>query len=347
MERPAHTCDVLVVGAGPIGIETAAVLADEGRSVVVVDAGAVGETIRRTFPPRTRFFTSPERLAIRGWQLPLPAQEKATGEEYLAYLRMVVAARGLQIHTFTEVVAIDGAAGDFAVTVVTLAGVERVIHCRTLVLAVGGTHRPRRLGVPGEDLPHVRSDLGDPHSSFQRTVLVVGGRNSAAESALRLYRVGARVHLVHREQALHERVKHWIRPEVQSLLAEGRIVGHMPAQVAAIRPDHVVVQPLDGSRAEHIEADDVLLQIGYEQDDAVFAMAGVSVAGVERAPVVDPATMASDVPGVFVVGTATAGTQSQFGVFIENSHQHADRVAAALAGRTPPGEVTARPLPET
>lgn len=354
-------CDVLVVGAGPIGLETAAVLSGEGHDVVVVDAGPVGATIARQFPPATRFFTSPERLMIRGWPLPGTTQEKTTGEEYLAYLRMFVVGAGLQVRTFTKVIGIDGVRGDFTVTTRTPDGITATIRCRTVVLATGGTSHPRRLGVPGEDLASVHTHLGDPHRFFGRRVMVVGGRNSAAESALRLYRVGAQVHLVHRAPELHPRVKHWIRPEVVSLMSEGQIVGHLPRVVTRIEPGRVTLaeraaapQPEPAALADGrqhptatVDVDDVLLQIGYTQDRAIFDLAGITTTGANGAPALDDATMESNVPGIYVVGTASAGTQERFEVFIENSHQHADRVAAALAGRPGPAPVPPRPLPES
>lgn len=332
-------------------------LSGEGHDVVVVDAGPIGATIAAKFPPSTRFFTAPERLMLRGWPVPSVTQEKTTGEEYLAYLRMFVAGSGLRVHTFTRVIGIAGSRGDFRVQTITPDGQIATISCDVLVLATGGTDGPRRLGVPGEDLACVHTDLGDPHRFFGRTVLVVGGRNSAAESALRLYRVGARVHLAHREPELHPRVKHWIRPEVQSLLVEGQIVGHLPRRLVRIDPGRVTLAaPASADAAatggpiettETLDVDDVLLQIGYTQDGAVFALAGIATSGDAGAPVLDGATMESDVPGVYVVGTATAGTQDRFDVFIENSHQHADRVAAALAGRPAPTPVAPRPLPES
>jgi thioredoxin reductase (NADPH) len=171
-------------------------------------------------------------------------------------------------------------------------------------------------------------------------VLIVGGRNSAVESALRCYRVGARVHLCHRGGQIHERVKFWLRPEVESLLAEGRIVGHLPDEVAAITEESVLL-----ASGEEPAVDDVVLQIGYRQDPDLFAMFGVPVSGPRKAPVIDPDTMRA-ANGVFVVGTATAGTQDRFEVFIENSHDHPLRVAAALAGRPAPPPRPARPLPE-
>jgi thioredoxin reductase (NADPH) len=328
-------CEVLIVGAGPIGLETAAVLQAEGRDVRVIDAGSIGATIARTFPPQTRFFTSPERLALYGLSISAQNQEKLTGEEYLGYLRQYVATLDLTVDTFTTVEAFDGT----TITTRALSGQRRDYRPQHVVLASGGTDHPRRLGVPGEDLPHVRSYLGDPHRYAGRRVLIVGGRNSAVESALRCYRVGAQVHLVHRQAQVHERVKFWLRPEVVSLLAEGRIVGHLPDAVSAITAHEVILT--SGAR---IEADDVVLQIGFQQDRRIFELFNVPTQGPRNAPMVDADTLRSG--GVFVVGTATAGTQDQFEVFIENSHDHARLVAAALAGRPAPTRTPARPLPE-
>lgn len=328
-------CEVLVIGAGPIGLETAAVLAGEGRDVRVVDAGPIGATIAATFPPHTRFFTSPERLALHGLSVSPQNQEKLTGEEYLAYLRQYVATHGLRVDTFTTVRAFERGCVDAT----SLAGQPVRYRPSHIVLATGGTDRARALDVPGEDLPHVRSHLGDPHRYAGRRVLIVGGRNSAVESALRCYRVGARVHMVHRAPTVHERVKFWLRPEVVSLLAEGRIVGHMPDAVREITGEHVRL-----ASGREVVVDDVLLQIGYAQDGRIFELFGVSTAGPRDAPVIDPVTLRSG--DVFVVGTATAGTQDRFEVFIENSHDHAQIVAAALAGRTPAPRTPARPLPE-
>jgi thioredoxin reductase (NADPH) len=331
-------CDVLVVGAGPIGLETAAVLAAEGWSVRVVDAGPIGATIARTFPPNTRFFTSPERLALHGLGLSTVHQEKMTGEEYLAYLRSYVQTHRLSVDTYTRVVRAEP--DPVKVVGRTLAGATRTYRAQWLVLASGGTQRSRRLGVTGEDLPHVRDHLGDPHRYAGRTVLIVGGRNSAAESALRCYRVGARVHLCHRRAHLHERVKYWLRPEVVSLMGEGAITAHMPDEVSGIEPEFV---RLAGGAC--VPADDVVLQIGYEQDPALFQMLGVERNGPRMAPVLD-AWLRTNHDGVFVVGTAKAGTQQRFEVFIENSHDDALLVAAAIAGRPAPPMRRARPVPE-
>jgi thioredoxin reductase (NADPH) len=339
--------EVLIIGAGPVGIEVAWHLKLAGLEALHVDAGAIGHTIQRCFPPSTRFFSSPERLAITGMDIPLPAQEKVTGEEYLAYLRSVVLTRELAIRTFCRVASATPLPdGGFQVALTEPCGRIREVMVRRVVLASGGTDRPRRLGVPGEDLPHVHTFLGDPHRFFQRRVLIVGGRNSAIESALRCWRVHAKVAVSYRGEAVHERVKYWLRPEVLSLIKEGRIEAFMPTQVVEIHADRVVLERLNDGALRDVPVDDVLLQIGFEQDDAILRLFGVQTTGDQAAPVLNEATLETNVPGVYVAGTAIAGTQQRFAAYIETSHDHGARIAAAMTGAPPPPVAEARVLPE-
>ncbi len=342
---PPH--EVLIIGAGPIGLEVAWHLQAAGHDAVVVDAGAVGQTILSHFPPATRFFSSPERIAVAGIDLPVPTQEKVTGEEYLAYLRSVVRTRQLQVRTFVRVVSAVRDHRVWRVGVQTPAGTESTIEATHVVLAFGGTQRPRPLGIPGEDLPHVHTNLGDPHRFFQRRVLVVGGKNSAIESALRCWRVHASVTISYRGPAIHERVKYWLRPEVQALVEEGEIEGRFRTIPIEITPDEVVLQCLDEGSESRIPVDDVILQIGFEQNDHLFRLFGVPTQGSQAAPVFDAATLSTPAPGVFVAGTAVAGTQERFKAYIETSHDHGPRIAAAIAGAAPPPPLEARVLPES
>ena len=339
--------EVLIIGAGPVGIGVAWHLQQAQIETLHVDAGSIGHTIARSFPPSTRFFSSPERLAIAGVDIPLHAQEKLTGEAYLAYLRSVVVTRNLPIRTFCRVVSakrIDG--GGYRVGMSEPSGRSWEVEVKRVVLASGGTDRPRQLGIPGEDLPHVHNSLGDPHRFFQRRVLVVGGRNSAIESALRCWRVHADVAISYRGEDIHERVKYWLRPEVVSLIKEGRIKAFMPTRVHEILPDRVVLEQLDSGETIDVPVDDVILQIGYEQDGTLFRLFGISTEGEPESPVHNPDTLETDIPCVYVAGTATAGTQYRFAAYIETSHDHGPRIAAALTGAPPPPVAEARVLPE-
>ncbi|MDA8746398.1 NAD(P)-binding domain-containing protein, partial [Rubripirellula amarantea] len=197
--RHRDNLDVCIVGAGPIGIELAVALKQQGISCQIIEAGPIGQTMS-WWAPETRWFSSNERIAIAGVPLVTPDQSKATREQYLAYLRSVVMQFDVQVRSFETVVAIERqAANAFVVSSQPQNG--DVIHqtqCQHVVLAIGGTDFPRRLAIPGETLPHVDGYLREPHRYFGRKVLVVGGRNSAAEAALRLHHAGADVAISYR-----------------------------------------------------------------------------------------------------------------------------------------------------
>lgn len=343
LERSVTT--VLVVGAGPIGLETAIELQHRGIDTLNLDRGPLGAQVA-AFPPQTRWFSGPERISIAGVPLVTVDQEKATREEYLAYLRSVVAQFDLPVRTYESVTSITRKGDRFEARTRTLGGLERIVEAERIVLAVGGTARPRRLGVPGEDRPFVSHDLGEPHRCFGRRVIVVGGKNSAAESAIRLWRAGASVTIVHHRDALHPRIKYWIRPEIESCIRSGLIHARFGARIVAIGPGSVTIERMeDGARTEEA-VDDLLLQIGFEADGALFESMGCELHGENAAVRHDPETMETTVAGVHVAGTAVNGTQGSFQVYIENSHIHAQRIAAALAGEPVPPDPDLPELPE-
>ena len=351
--------DVAVIGAGPIGLEVAWALKREGVSCIHFEAGAIGATIG-WWAPGTRFFSSPERISICGVPLVTPEQGKATREEYLAYLRGVAGQFALDVRTFTRVVRIERGAEGFGLWTVPSAhgvgGPEEAGEiqrgrggeaaptehaARRVVLAIGDMHRPRELGVEGEDLPHVSHYLGDPHRYFGKRVLIVGGKNSAVEAALRCWRVGAAVTVSYRRERLEaKRVKYWLLPEINALIGAGRI-GWEPRSVPVrITPGAVELAPADasglfaGGAAKSVEADFVLLLTGYRQDPTLHEQLGVQVMGEGKKPVVVRERMETSVPGVYVAGTGAAGTQMGGArLFIENCHEHAEKIAAAITGR--------------
>ena len=211
------TVQVVIVGAGPIGIETAIELQRRGIDSINIDRGPLGAQIF-DFPPLSRWFSGPERISIGGVPLETVAQEKATREDYLAYLRSVVRQFDLAVRTFESVEEVVPVDDGFVVRTRTAGGLPRLIQTKSVVLAVGGTAKTRRLDVPGEDRSIVADTLGEPHRYFGRRVLVVGGKNSAADSAIRLWRAGAAVTISYRGDDLHPRIKYWIRPELASCI---------------------------------------------------------------------------------------------------------------------------------
>jgi thioredoxin reductase (NADPH) len=339
---PVIETDVLLIGAGPIGIELAIALKQRGIRYEHLDAGQIGSTIA-WYAPQTHFFSSPERIAIAGVPLQTLDQTKATREEYLTYLRAVVLQFDLRIAMFERVVSLRKSAhGGFEAESAGASG-SRQWRARNVVLAIGDMHRPRRIGVPGEDLPHVSHYFGDPHQYFRRRVLVVGGQNSAVEAAIRCHRIGADVTLSYRGAELDaNRIKFWLLPEIRSLIRDGRVRWLPSTVVCEIRGDAVLLD------SGEVVADSVLLLTGYEQDSDLFEQAGVALDGPGRRPRFDEQTMETNIPGLFVAGTASAGTQLG-GVkeFIETSHVHVARIMAALTRSAPPVEAPSYEMPES
>lgn len=283
--------DVLIIGAGPIGIELAVALKRAGVLHVQLDAGQIGSTIH-WYAPQTHFFSSPERIAIAGVPLQTLDQTKATREEYLTYLRAVVLQFDLDIQTYERVTSlIHRADGMFEVTSRRANG-ERRWLARNVILAIGDMHRPRLLDIPGEELPHVSHYFRDPHLYFRRRVLIVGGKNSAIEAAIRCVRIGAEVTLSYRGDELDPRhIKFWLFPEVHGLIRDRRMSFLPETRVREIRPDRVLLEsahrPDAASGVVEVGTDDVLLLTGYEQDPELLEQAGVTLLGPERRPYIN------------------------------------------------------------
>lgn len=334
MSEPLHrtTAEIVIVGAGPIGLELAVVLKHMGVDYLHLDAGQVGETVCR-YPPDTTFFSSPDRIAIAGVPLRPPAQGKATREQYLSYLHAVVDQFDLAVRSFEAVEKIVRMGDHFLLT--TALG---ELKAKRVVLAIGDMHRPRMLEIPGEDRPHVSHYFGEAQRYFRRKLLIVGGRNSAVEAALRCQRAGAEVAISYRGATFDgEAIKYWLLPEIKALI-EHDAIGFYPETVP-VRIDErsMTLADADGGGNERtVDADAVLLLTGYTQDKTLFASAGVHLKGRNRGPVYDPDTMMTNVPGLFVAGTGAAGTQNDFKLFIENSHPHVAKIVRALTGRDAP-----------
>jgi thioredoxin reductase (NADPH) len=219
-----------------------------------------------------------------------------------------------------------------------------------VVLAKGNMDRPSMLGIPGEELPHVTHYFTDPHLYFRKRLLVVGGRNSAVEAALRCWRAGAQVALSYRRaEFLAKWVKPIILPDLKTQIRVGNIDFYPETVPVEITPGHAVLAPVvEGQPGDsgHTQcpADFVLLCTGFSADLDLFASAGVALSGPERVPQYDPQTMETNVPGLYLAGTAAAGDQRRYTLFIENCHQHVLKIATAITGQRPDriGTIAAR-----
>lgn len=337
-----HPIDVgvAIVGAGPIGIETAIAMQRTGADYILFEANQIGHAITK-WPPQTRFFSSNEHVALAGVPVQNISQQSITGERYLAYLRMLVEMFDLNLHLYEPISHLQKEDGYFSLTTQPRAG-ETHYHARHVVLTTGGMAAPNLLHIPGEDLPHVTHYFPGPHPYFRTRVLIVGGKNSAMEAALRCWRGGARhVAISYRRPQLDfDRIKPHLAVDIQDRLRKGEIDffgSTLPVEIAptavALATTSDGVTP-NGSTRQH-PADFVILATGFVADMSLFRGAGVTLLGREQAPKHNPETMETDVPGLYVAGTAVGGTQFKFKHFISTTHDHVAKVVQAITGRTP------------
>ena len=322
--------DVLIVGAGPSGLATAIAAKQQGLDYALVEKGILVNGIFK-FPTNMVFFTTPELLEIGGLPLVTP-YDKPTKLEALRYYRRVVDTYALQISFHEQVVEIEREQEVFVVTTLDSKGTRRAREARAVVLAIGYYDHPNYLGIPGEDLPHVSHYYTDPHPYYRQRVVIVGGKNSAAETALELFRAGAHVTLVHRHATLGDSIKYWVRPDIDNRIKAGSIAVRFETRVVEITSGSVVVEPVAGGDREEIPAEAVFLLTGYKPDVELMRRAGVTCDVDTLAPVLDPETFETNVPNIFIAGGATAGRNTG-SIFIENGRFHGERIISVLSER--------------
>jgi thioredoxin reductase (NADPH) len=315
----------LIVGAGPIGLACAVSARRRGIDPLVIDAGAIAHSIVR-YPIGMVFFTTPELLEIGDHPL-VCAGPKPTREEALMYYRGVVRAERLRVRTYTRLLDATATDGRITARVEDERGEHR-IEAERMILATGYFEITRRLGVEGEDLPHVAHRFDEGHRHYGRRVVVVGGGNSATEAALELFRTGAQVTVVHRRTDWKPTVKYWVRPDIQNRVSAGEIEARMGSTVTRITRDAVHIRDVDGGEAA-VPADRVFVLIGYRPDQALFRRVGVELHPETGVPFHDPDTLETNVPGVHMVGSITRGLAiSQ--IFIENGRFDGEKVFGDL-----------------
>jgi len=319
---------LIVVGAGPAGLAVAIAAHQAGLDYEVVEKGVLVNGIFH-FPRAMTFFTTPDLLEIGGLPFVTP-YEKPTQWEALRYYRRVADTYELRIALGEEVLAVAREQEGLSLRTRLARGDERVRHARNVVLATGYYDHPNRVGIRGEDLPHVSHYYDEPHPFYRKRVVVVGGKNSAAIAALELHRAGAQVTLVHRREKLADSIKYWIKPDIENRIKEGAIAARFSTRPLEIRPDRVVVEGPGGR--DELAAEAVFLLTGYHPDADFFRRAGIRVDEETLKPEHDPLTLESNVPGLYLAGSVVSGRETSR-IFIENGRFHGEMIVKAITSR--------------
>jgi thioredoxin reductase (NADPH) len=320
--------DVICIGAGPTGLATAIEAKRAGMRALVIDKGCLCNSIYH-YPVNMVFFTTPELLEIGDLPLVSP-NEKPTRVEALKYYRKAAEHYELELRLSELVVRVEGSDGNFTLLTHAENGPPSRYQSRKIVVATGYYDLPNRLNVPGEDLSHVSHYYTEPHAFWRESVVVVGGKNSAAEAALDLYRNGANVTLVHRDAHLGQTIKYWVKPDIENRIKAGQIEALFETHVKEIRPEEVIVSNAAGEK--RLPAKQVFALTGYHPDFSFIQSLGVHLDPVTCKPSLDRNTLESNVPGIHLAGVVIGGRHTGE-IFIENGRFHGKQIIQALASQ--------------
>lgn len=316
--------DAIVIGAGPCGLAAAISLKKAGLQAKIVEKGYLVNSVYH-YPLSMTFFSTPEKIEIGGIPF-ITVGDKPTRHEALKYYRTIANYFDLDIHTREEVQEIKKCVGGFQVVVVNRSG-KQVYGTRNVVLATGYYDQPNRLGIPGEDQDHVYHYFREAHPFAGANCIVIGGKNSAVDTALELQLAGAKVTLIHRHAGIDSSVKAWVKPMIENAIQYGRIDARFEAVVEEITQDSIHIR--QNGKEEVLPADFVFAMTGYRPNLRFVKQLGGEIDSHHQCPVYDEETMETSVSGLYLAGVVASGNDSGK-IFIENGRFHGDKIAASI-----------------
>jgi thioredoxin reductase (NADPH) len=306
--------DILIVGAGPIGMACGIEAQKRGYEYLILEKGCLVNSIYH-YPINMTFFSTSEKIEIG--EVPFVSHlPKPTRSEALEYYRRVKEKWKLNVHTYEEVYDIQQKGDHYEVK-----SKKATYRTRFVIVATGFYDQANPLEVPGEDLPKVRHFYTEPHPYIDQKVLVVGAANSAIDVALETWRKGAEVTLIHRGPEISSRVKYWVRPDIENRIKEGSIKAYFNSQITEIRENEVNIQTPEGPVT--LENDFVLAMTGYQPNFDWLSKIGIELVDDEYCtPLRDASTYETNLPNLYLAGTVCGGLKTNKW-FIENSIDHA------------------------
>lgn len=321
--------DLAVIGAGPCGLAVGAAASRSDLQAVLFDQGPLCASIVQ-YPPYLSFFSTAEKLEIEGLPF-VTTRPNPTRLEALNYYRGVSRYFDLSVRPYHSVRSVARTTDGFSLEI-DHKGETTTVSARAVVVATGGFSGPNYLEVPGEDLPKVLHYYTEAHPFWDQDVVVVGGGNSAVEAALDLFRVGARVTLVHFADVLDSGVKAWVVPDITNRLDTGEIAVRWRHRVAEVRTDSVVLRSEETGETEVLANDWMLALTGWKPDPVILRSLDVPIDAETGVPEHDPETMQTPIPGLYIAGVLAAGYDANR-IFIENGRVHGRLIVNHLRGR--------------
>ena len=310
--------DLIIVGAGPIGLACGISAQEKGLNYIIIEKGTLVNSLFN-YPLNMTFFSTSDRLEIG--DIPFISQQpKPTRAEALEYYRRVASSKGLNINLYEEISTVEKSNNSFNVTTS-----KNKYSSKAIIVATGFYDFPYLLNIPGENLQKVKHYYSEPHPYFGMNLAIIGSANSAVDAALETYRKGAKsVTMIIREKEIGENVKYWARPDIINRIKEGSIKAYFNSNVTKITEENITIK--SPKKEFSINNDFVLAMTGYQPNFKLLEDLGVSFKNDEyRTPFYNEVSMESNVPGVYLAGVVCGGLKTNKW-FIENSREHAQKV---------------------
>ncbi|MCU0369564.1 MAG: YpdA family putative bacillithiol disulfide reductase [Cyclobacteriaceae bacterium] len=307
--------DLIIIGAGPIGLACGIEAQKAGLDYLIIDKGCLVNSIYQ-YPHNMTFFSTSERLEIGGVPF-ISINPKPTRTEALEYYRRVCTTWNLKVKLYEKVETVSKTGEVFM-----LSTTKDKYKTASVILALGFYDLPFLLNVAGEDLPKVKHYYDEPHPYFGQRVAVIGAANSAVDAALETWRKGAQVTMIIREGEIRESVKYWVKPDIENRIKEGSIKAYFNSTVTCITPHTIEINTPHGNVI--VENDFVLAMTGYQPPFKFMSAMGITFQKDEyHTPVYNETTMETNVKGLYLAGVVCGGLKTNKW-FIENSRVHAE-----------------------
>lgn len=309
--------DVLIIGAGPIGLACAIEAEKNKINYVVVEKGCLVNSIYN-YPANMIFFSTSERLEIG--EVPFISHgTKPTRIEALEYFRRVKSSWNLKVNSYEKVLSVRKTNGCFIV-----ASDKNSYETKNVIIATGFYDFPNLMNIPGENLRKVKHYYDDAHPYADQKVVVVGGGNSAVDVALETYRRGADVTMILRKDKLDDGIKYWVRPDIENRIKEGAIKAFFNSELIEIRDKEIVIKTPESEAI--IENDFVFAMTGYHPDFIFLKECGIEFSNDKSMiPFYNEESFETNVKGIFLAGVVCGGMETGKW-FIENSRYHAENI---------------------
>ena len=317
--------DLIIVGGGPIGLACAIEAQKKNLRYLIIEKGAIVNSIFN-YPLYMTFFSTAERLEIGN--IPFNCLAPKPGrQEALEYYRNIHRYFNFSINLFEKVISVEKQEN----SVFKITSDKKSYEARNVVIATGFYDIPIQMNVKGEEFPKVRHYYKEAHEYAFRNILVVGANNSSVDAALECWRKGANVTMVIRKNEINNRVKYWVKPDIENRIEEGSIKAFFQSNITEIRGNEVEIETPSGKVT--IENDFVLALTGYKPDLTFLEKMGIQLSNDElKIPTYNPETMETNVQGLFLAGVVCGGMQTHKW-FIENSRIHANMIVDYITSK--------------